>query len=128
MTTLAPRSPYTQEELDKFYPKGLELRLVQVLLRHGERAPVSARFGNVSDSRPEILCIQQVNSCFVLQAGLPAYWPYCNAAQRLRSVTMTTDDISRWDSLQWRRRLETFGDDDGPLVAAGPAGEVDGIW
>ncbi|KAK5210341.1 hypothetical protein LTR41_004009 [Exophiala xenobiotica] len=106
MTTLVPRSPYTQEELDKSYPKGLELRLVQVLLRHGERAPVSARFGN---------------------AGLPAYWPYCNAAQRLRSVTMTTDDISRWDSLQWRRRLETFGDDDGPLVAAGPAGEVDGI-
>jgi hypothetical protein len=49
MTTLVPRSPYTQEELDKFYPKGLELRLVQVLLRHGERAPVSARFGNVSD-------------------------------------------------------------------------------
>ncbi|KAK6387526.1 hypothetical protein LTS17_000795 [Exophiala oligosperma] len=106
MTTLTPRTPYSQEELNKLYPKGLELRLVQVLLRHGERAPVSARFGN---------------------AGLPAYWPYCNAAQRLRSVTMTTNDVSQWDSLQWRRRLETFGNDDGPLIAAGPAGEVDGI-
>jgi len=47
MTTLEPRPAYSQDELDKLYPKGLELRLVQVLLRHGERAPVSARFGNV---------------------------------------------------------------------------------
>ena len=49
MTTLKPAPAYTQEELDKLYPKDLELRLVQVLLRHGERAPVSARFQNVSD-------------------------------------------------------------------------------
>lgn len=48
MTSLVPRAPRSQEELDQLYPKGLELRLVQVLLRHGERAPVSARFGNVS--------------------------------------------------------------------------------
>lgn len=41
---------------------------------------------------------------------------------------MTTDDVTKWDSLQWRRRLETFGEDDGPIIAAGPAGEVDGIW
>ena len=47
MTTLVPRRPYSQEELDKLYPKDLELRLVQVLLRHGERAPVSVRFQNV---------------------------------------------------------------------------------
>ncbi len=47
MTTLVPRPPYSQEELDKLYPKDLELRLVQVLLRHGERAPVSVRFQNV---------------------------------------------------------------------------------
>ena len=48
MTTLQPRPPYTKEELEKLYPDNLELRLVQVLLRHGERAPVSARFQNVS--------------------------------------------------------------------------------
>ncbi|KIV82383.1 hypothetical protein PV11_04501 [Exophiala sideris] len=106
MTSIVPAPPYTQDELNKLYPQGLELRLVQVLLRHGERAPVSARFQN---------------------AGLPAHWPYCNAAQRLRSVVMTTNDVSKWDHLQWRRRLETFGEDDGPLIAAGPAGEVDGI-
>ena len=34
---------------------------------------------------------------------------------------------SNWTSLQWRRRLETFGDDDSPVIAAGPRGEVDAI-
>jgi hypothetical protein len=24
--------------------------------------------------------------------------------------------------------LERFGEDDGPIVAAGPSGEVDGVW
>lgn len=57
MTTLVPRGPYSQAELDKLYPRNLELQLVQVILRHGERAPVGARFQN---------------------AGLAPYWPYCN--------------------------------------------------
>lgn len=39
MTTLIPREAYTKEELEKLYPKGLELQLVQVvccfILRHG---------------------------------------------------------------------------------------------
>ena len=48
MTSIVPAPPYTRDELNKLYPQGLELRLVQVLLRHGERAPVSARFQNVS--------------------------------------------------------------------------------
>jgi acid phosphatase len=47
MASFVPRKPYSQDELDKLYPKELELRLVQVLLRHGERAPVSVRFQNV---------------------------------------------------------------------------------
>lgn len=106
MTTHNPRSPYTQEELTKLYPSNLELRLVQVLLRHGERTPVSARFQS---------------------AGLAPYWPYCNAAKRLRSVAYTPQDVSEWDSLQWRRRLERFGPDDGPMIASGPNGEFDGI-
>lgn len=46
MTTLQPRPPYSAEELKVLYPEGLELQLVQVLLRHGERSPVSARFQN----------------------------------------------------------------------------------
>jgi acid phosphatase len=47
MTTLQVREPYSQAELEKLYPKSLQLELVQVLLRHGERSPVSARFQNV---------------------------------------------------------------------------------
>ncbi len=31
MTTLIPRKPYTDEELDKLYPKGLKLQLVQIV-------------------------------------------------------------------------------------------------
>lgn len=29
--------------------------------------------------------------------------------------------------MQWKRHLETFGADDGPLVAAGPKGEIDSV-
>lgn len=31
MTTLIPREPYTQEELARLYPQGLQLQLVQVV-------------------------------------------------------------------------------------------------
>ena len=104
MTTLQPRAPYSQEELRKLYPEGLQLQLVQVLLRHGERSPVSARFQN---------------------AGLGAFWPYCAVARQMVSATMEAD--SKWTPLQWRRRLETFGSDDGPVIASGPRGEVDAV-
>ncbi|KAH7363666.1 histidine phosphatase superfamily [Pyrenochaeta sp. MPI-SDFR-AT-0127] len=106
MTTLIPRPFYSQEEIDKLYPKELELQLVQVLLRHGERSPVSPRFQN---------------------AGLRPYWPYCNAARQLTSVILNTKDFSNWDQLKYRRRIETFGADDGPVIASGPKGEFDGI-
>lgn len=52
MTTLVPRAPYTQEELATLYPSDLELQQVQVILRHGERTPVNARFKNVRAFRP----------------------------------------------------------------------------
>ncbi len=32
-----------------------------------------------------------------------------------------------WGSLQWRRRIETFGHLDSPVIASGPQGEVDAI-
>ncbi|KAE9989713.1 hypothetical protein EG327_002355 [Venturia inaequalis] len=106
MTSLQPRNPYTPEELERLYPKGLQLQLVQVLLRHGERSPVSPRFQN---------------------AGLKPYWPYCNAARQMRSVIMHPTDTPKWDQITYRRRIETFGVDDGPAVAAGPKGEVDAV-
>lgn len=31
MTTLVPRGPYSQEELDRLYPKELKLQLVQIV-------------------------------------------------------------------------------------------------
>ena len=34
MTTLVPRPPYSKEELDELYPKGLKLQLVQVVSRN----------------------------------------------------------------------------------------------
>ncbi|KAF2119880.1 histidine phosphatase superfamily [Lophiotrema nucula] len=106
MTTFVPRKPYSQEELEELYPHELQLQLVQILLRHGERSPVSPRFQN---------------------AGLRPYWPYCNSARQMTSVIMATTDWSKWDRMKYRRRLETFGLDDGPVIASGPNGEFDGV-
>ncbi|KAH9906247.1 phosphoglycerate mutase-like protein [Xylariomycetidae sp. FL2044] len=105
MTSLTPRKPYTNDELKALYPPNLELQLVQVLLRHGERSPVSARFQN---------------------AGLPAFWPYCNATRQLKSAVLDRT-TGQFTTMEWKRRLETFGSHDEPVLAAGPAGELDGI-
>lgn len=64
MTTLVPRKPYTDDELKKLYPDGLKLQLVQVLMRHGERTPVSSRFQNT---------------------GLQPFWPYCASVRQMVS-------------------------------------------
>lgn len=104
MTTLQPRPPYTSEELARLYPQDLELQQVQVILRHGERTPVNARFKN---------------------AGLAAYWPYCSAAKALRSAMLDSDGI--WDTLTWTRKLESLGKDDIPKWNTGPKGQVDAI-
>ncbi|KAI1074450.1 phosphoglycerate mutase-like protein [Whalleya microplaca] len=116
MTTLTPRPPYTSEELQSLYPASLELQQVQILLRHGERSPVSARFQNT---------------------GLPAFWPYCNAVRHLKSAVLDRPSPSspsssanprHFTTLEWKRRLETFGDrDNGPVLATGPGGELDGV-
>lgn len=109
MTTLQPRKPYTEEELRRLYPAGLELQQVQVLLRHGERTPVSPRFQN---------------------AGLKAFWPYCSALRHMRDAVLErTGDRSgaTFTTLEWKRRLETFGPNDTPVIATGPSGELDGV-
>ena len=41
---------------------------------------------------------------------------------------MSTTDWKNWDELKYRRRLETFGMDDGPVIASGPNGEFDAVW
>lgn len=105
MSTHHPPPPYTPDQLQSLYPPNLDLQLVQVLLRHGERTPVNARFANT---------------------GLGAFWPYCNSMKQLRSAVLNSDNT--FGSLEWKRRLETFGDkDDGPVVAMGPGGELDAV-
>ncbi|KAK0709064.1 histidine phosphatase superfamily [Lasiosphaeria miniovina] len=110
MAALVPRKAYTDEELRHLYPHGLELQLVQVLMRHGERTPVSARFQ---------------------KTGLPAFWPYCASVVHLKSAVMTLargpGDGSPFDTFQWKRHLETFGQNDEPVVATGPGGELDNV-
>jgi acid phosphatase len=107
MTTLVPREPYSKEELEKLYPKELQLQLVQVFLRHGERTPVSSRFQN---------------------AGLAPYWPYCNVARRMIQMAAGEKDLSSWNGFQWRRKMEAFGDRDESVVAVGATGDIEGIW
>ncbi|PKX93682.1 putative acid phosphatase [Aspergillus novofumigatus IBT 16806] len=110
MTTLVPREPYSKEELEKLYPKELQLQLVQVLdLRtviQGERTPVSSRFQN---------------------AGLAPYWPYCNVARRMIQMAASEKDLSSWNGFQWRRKMEAFGDRDESVVAVGATGDIEGI-
>ncbi|KAK7923244.1 acid phosphatase [Apiospora marii] len=110
MTTLSPRPPYTQDELKALFPPGLDLQLVQILLRHGERSPVSARFQN---------------------AGLPAFWPYCSAVTQLKAAVLdrsaNTTTPHQFTTLEWKRRLEAFGPHDEPVIARGPGGELDAI-
>ncbi|KAK1139376.1 hypothetical protein N8T08_000827 [Aspergillus melleus] len=107
MTTLIPREPYSKEELDQLYPRDLKLQLVQVFLRHGERTPVSSRFQN---------------------AGLAPYWPYCNVARQMIQMAASNQDVSSWNGFQWRRKMETFGDNDESVVAVGATGDIEGIW
>ncbi|KAM0334145.1 hypothetical protein ACHAQA_001165 [Verticillium albo-atrum] len=105
MTSLNVRPPYSDAELRQLYPPQVELQLVQVLMRHGERTPVNARFQNT---------------------GLHPFWPYCRSVRHLRAALLdpTTD---RYTDLQWRRRLETFGPDDVPITATGPRAELDDV-
>lgn len=105
MASLPVREPYTDAELHRLYPAQLELQLVQVLMRHGERTPVTARFQNT---------------------GLHGFWPYCRSVRQLRSAILDPQ-AGEYTSLQWRRRLETFGHGDVPIVASGPRGELDDV-
>lgn len=109
MTSLVPRKPYTEDELRKLYPPGLELQQVQILLRHGERTPVSHRFQN---------------------AGLQPFWPYCSAVRNMRDAVLVDANNGggkAFATLEWKRRLETFGQGNNPVIATGVGGELDDV-
>ncbi|KAL2124062.1 hypothetical protein VTJ04DRAFT_427 [Mycothermus thermophilus] len=109
MTSLIPRPAYTDDELRKLYPAGLRLHQVHVFMRHGERTPVRPRFEN---------------------AGLKAWWPYCSAAQHMAAAIRGPSahpPSTPIDILHWRRRLETIGPNDSPIVGQDPSGKRDGV-
>ncbi|KAI0469197.1 histidine phosphatase superfamily [Xylaria cf. heliscus] len=87
-------------------PGGLSIEQVQVLVRHGERTQIWARFQNT---------------------GLSPYWPYCSAAQRFTQVVMASQDGSRWESMSWKRRLEISGPDGRSIPVRGAGGETSSI-
>ncbi|KAK0937665.1 hypothetical protein LTR29_010776 [Friedmanniomyces endolithicus] len=104
MTTLPVRPPCTDAELAALYPSYLELQQVQILLRHGERTPISSRFKTT---------------------GLATYWPYCEAANRFKDVVLTAD--GKWDIMYWRRQMETVDANNGPTPGRSSKGSVDNI-
>ncbi|KAI0096085.1 histidine phosphatase superfamily [Nemania sp. FL0031] len=89
-----------------YVPDGLNLEQVHILMRHGERTPVVARFQN---------------------AGLTPYWPYCSAAQRFSQLIMTAEDGSAWGSVAWRRRFDTTDPKEKPAPIQGAVNESRGI-
>ena len=121
MTTLVPRQPYTDDELQKLYPAGLELQLVQVLMRHGERTPITGRFRNT---------------------GLSPFWPYCASLKQFKSAVLVDDQdpgvagvgkggggaaTRPMGTFEWKQRLETFGNNDEAVLATGKAGQLDSL-
>ncbi|KAI1126979.1 histidine phosphatase superfamily [Nemania abortiva] len=84
-------------------PKGLNLEQVHILMRHGERTPVAARFQN---------------------AGLSPYWPYCSTSQRFTQI-MTTQD--GWESIAWKRRLEMIDPKDRFISTQGAGSDTSRI-
>ncbi|KAJ4360348.1 uncharacterized protein N0V89_000910 [Didymosphaeria variabile] len=113
MTTFVPRAPYTKEELAQLYPQELELQLVQVVstsnLKEKWHNPLRFLESNFTLATSSWSGIQ---SRPILHDS--HNWPYCNSARQFSSVVMATTDWSKWDQLKYRRRLETFGLDDGP--------------
>ncbi|OAX80650.1 hypothetical protein ACJ72_05013 [Emergomyces africanus] len=130
MTSLEPREPYSKEELQKLYPAGLQLQLVQVV----NELPYRLDFKMCAcDYSHDTYLVS--HNIFPTRLSLHSLipdatcldWPYCNAARRLTQIAGSKEDLSGWDSFQWRRRMETFGENDQALVAVGPEGEAEGV-
>ena len=43
-------------------------------------------------------------------------------------MAMTNFDASAWSNMQWRRQLETFGENDEPVIVTVPGADVDTVW
>ncbi|BAE56040.1 unnamed protein product [Aspergillus oryzae RIB40] len=105
MTSLNPRDPYTQEELEKLYPRDLKLQLVQVV-----------------NARRCLLGFKILTDYFTRED-----WPYCNVARRMIQMAASNQDLSQWKGFEWRKKTEAFGDRDEAVVAVGATGDIEGI-
>jgi hypothetical protein len=64
MTTLQPREPYSPKELRKLYPEGLQLQLVQILLRHGVQYQlIKSTAFNTNSWAGAIACFRAFSEC-----------------------------------------------------------------
>ncbi|KAH8152453.1 uncharacterized protein LAJ45_03293 [Morchella importuna] len=104
MTTFVPPPPYSPQELKSLYPESLELHLVQLIFRHGERTPVGARFQ---------------------ETGLAPLWPYCNSVARFKAAVV--ENTGEWSELAFKRRTETVGDKGQAVVSGAGTGTEDSI-
>lgn len=107
MASVDFRAPYSPVELEKLYPATLRLQHVQIIMRHGERTPVTPRFQNT---------------------GLAPYWPYCQVARRFRETVLANSKGQDWESLEYKRHIETIGPNDAPKLARAADGQIEGIW
>lgn len=83
----------------------MELKLTCVT---GERTPVSTRFQN---------------------EGVPAFWPFCASAAAFRSAVLGAKGPEDWGHLNYRRRVETYGNNGEAVIAGGQAPEdIEKIW
>ncbi|CAG8163984.1 unnamed protein product [Penicillium olsonii] len=123
MTTLIPREPYTQDELARLYPQGLQLQLVQVFLRHGELSPSQNCTSGVF-----LTVHRRANTCLItFHKCLNPYWPYCGVARRMVQMASSSNDLSAWNGFQWRRKMESFGANDKATIARGAGGEAEAM-
>ncbi|RPA78662.1 phosphoglycerate mutase-like protein [Ascobolus immersus RN42] len=105
MATFVPRPPYSPEELEKLYPKNLQLEQIQVIFRHGERTPINARFMNTD---------------------LPPFWNFCKAAKQFKAAVLESPtDI--WSHLSYHRGIETIGPNGVAVMTSSRDGDEEGI-
>ncbi|EAU34228.1 conserved hypothetical protein [Aspergillus terreus NIH2624] len=54
--------------------------------------------------------------------------PVSSRFQNMVQMAASNQDVSAWNSFQWRRKMEAFGNKDESVVAIGATGEIEGIW
>jgi acid phosphatase len=61
-------------------------------------------------------------------ADTPKDWPYCGVAKRMVQMASSSKDLSAWNGFEWRRKMESFGNNDKATIARGPGAEAESMW